>query len=153
MTLQAKAGLVLGVLAGVVMGTAVGVGSRVARQLARENERRLEWPRVPVVIAKRALSVGRVLTMDDLDQKTIPERLATADVLKPQDASYVVNQPLYAPLGEGQPMEWSFVEVGDEAKREPAARRACEEAVRRRLGPARDERIEDIRARLTGGAR
>ena len=65
---------------------------------------------VTIVVARRALPVGSVVTFDDLQQRSVPASLVSSSVLKPDSATYIVNQKLILPLLAGDPVQWSFFE-------------------------------------------
>lgn len=74
-----------------------------------------------VVVTSKALPAGHVVTMDDITQATIPDALATASLVKPDSASYVVNQKLLVPLAARDPLPWAaFETVGTIENQRPA---------------------------------
>jgi Flp pilus assembly protein CpaB len=75
-----------------------------------------EW--VPIVLAARDLPAGTTVTFDDIRQRAVPAALVTSSVVKPDSASYIVNQKVLVPVLEGDPMLWSFFETthGDTLK-------------------------------------
>jgi Flp pilus assembly protein CpaB len=65
------------------------------------------WNLVPVVVAAVDVEEGQVLTMDMISQRSIPEQFSSSSIVKPDSASYIVNQPLRAALQAGDPVRWT----------------------------------------------
>lgn len=103
-------GFVGGILVGLVLlclGGAVGfVWVKKAHADARKG-----WNLVPVVVAAVDLSENTVVTMDMISQRSIPEQFVTSSVVKPDSASYIVNQKVLVPLQAGDPLLWSQFET------------------------------------------
>jgi hypothetical protein len=99
-------------------------------------------PMVVVVVTSKPLPAGHVLTMDDITQVSIPESLVTVSLVKPQDASYVVNQKLLVPRAARDPLNWAdFETMATLGAKQPARELidACgAEMKRRRLAEAPD---------------
>jgi pilus assembly protein CpaB len=100
--------LSLGLLAGLVAWSAVK---------KREADVRKGWNLVPVVVAAVDLSEGTVVTMEMVSQRSIPEQFVTSSVVKPDSASYIVNQKVLVPLQAGDPLLWSQFETTRAAER------------------------------------
>jgi Flp pilus assembly protein CpaB len=80
---------------------------------------------IPIVAAVHDLAIGTRVTFDDIVQREIPAELFTTSIVKPDSASYIVNQTLQLPVLTGDPMLWSFFE----ASNDHASVEACAEAV------------------------
>ena len=138
---------------GAFLGLMVGGGgtwlySKCQFALARKG-----WQLVPVVIAKRDLAPGTVLVMEAIDQRSVPEQFVTSSVVRPDWASYVVNQPLLLPVAKGEPLLWA--QFATWAKplhlmNDAAAIEACTREAASRGGPELRS-AEQIRARLEKG--
>ncbi|MFT3837199.1 MAG: SAF domain-containing protein [Myxococcaceae bacterium] len=101
--------ILLGALAGLAMGCiAGGAGAWVVK--SRMVEKASEWLLVPVVVAAVDIDEETVVTFDMISQRSVPQRFATKSVVKPDSASYVVNQKVHAPLKAGDPLLWSEFE-------------------------------------------
>ena len=83
----------------------------------READVRKGWNLVPVVVASVDVSEGTVVTMEMISQRSIPEQFVTSSVVKPDSASYVVNQKVLVPLQAGDPLMWSQFETTKAAER------------------------------------
>ncbi len=83
----------------------------------RESEVRKGWNLVPVVVAAVDISDGTVVTLDMISQRSIPEQFVTASVVKPDSASYIINQKVLVPLQAGDPLLWSQFETTKGAER------------------------------------
>jgi pilus assembly protein CpaB len=83
----------------------------------READVRKGWNLVPVVVAAVDLSEGTVVTMEMVSQRSIPEQFVTSSVVKPDSASYIVNQKVLVPLQAGDPLLWSQFETTRAAER------------------------------------
>jgi Flp pilus assembly protein CpaB len=82
---------------------------------------------VAIVIAARDLPAGTVVTFDDLSQRSFPARLVTASLVKPESASYVINQPLKLPLLTGDPVQWEFFQQSPKEVHEACAKFEADE--------------------------
>ncbi|MFL5319453.1 MAG: Flp pilus assembly protein CpaB [Myxococcaceae bacterium] len=100
--------LVLGLLAGVVAYSAIK---------KKEADVRRGWNLVPVVVAADDIPEGTVVTFDMVSQRSVPEQFVTSSVVKPDSASYVVNQKVLVPLQKGDPLLWSQFETTKAAER------------------------------------
>ena len=100
--------LALGLIAGVIAFSAVK---------KKEMDVRRGWNLVPVVVASTDLSEGSVVTMEMVSQRSIPEQFVTSSVVKPDSASYIVNQKVLVPVQAGDPLLWSQFETTKAAER------------------------------------
>ncbi len=100
--------LVLGLLAGVVAYSAIK---------KKEADVRRGWNLVPVVVAAQDVPEGTVITFDMISQRSVPEQFVTSSVVKPDSATYVVNQKVLVPLQAGDPLLWSQFETTKAAER------------------------------------
>src|SRR4051812_23352990 len=87
--------LVLGLLAGVVAYSAIK---------KQEHDVRAGWELVPVVVAATDIAEGSVVTFEMISQRSVPSQFVTSSVVKPDSASYVVNQKVLVPVQAGDPM-------------------------------------------------
>jgi pilus assembly protein CpaB len=94
--------LVLGLLAGVVAYSAIK---------KKESDVRKGWNLVPVVVASQDIPEGTVVTFDMISQRSVPEQFVTSSVVKPDSASYIVNQKVLVGLQTGDPLLWSQFET------------------------------------------
>ncbi len=83
----------------------------------KEADVRRGWNLVPVVVAAADLSEGSVVTFDMISQRSVPEQFVTSSVVKPDSASYVVNQKVLVPVQAGDPLLWSQFETTKAAER------------------------------------
>jgi pilus assembly protein CpaB len=83
----------------------------------READVRKGWNLVPVVVAAVDISEGTVVSMEMISQRSIPEQFVTSSVVKPDSASYIVNQKVLVPLQAGDPLLWSQFETTKAAER------------------------------------
>ncbi len=100
--------LVLGLIAGIVAYSAIK---------KKEMDVRRGWNLVPVVVAAVDISEGTVVTFDMISQRSVPEQFVTSSVVKPDSASYVVNQKVLVPVQAGDPLLWSQFETTKAAER------------------------------------
>jgi len=151
------AGLTVG---GIGMGLIAGVVSYVVSKREEQGLHR-GWTLMPVVVASRQLAPGTRLTLDAVAQRSMPEQLATSSVVKPDSATYVMDQVLIAPLSQGDPLHWAFFSSsrpisGSElaSPRDSAVWAACDAALTASTTVSRDERTPaDIRARIMSEVR
>lgn len=112
-------GFVLGVICGgalgfLVIALVIGVGGYAwIQKQAREAKR--GWNLVPVVVAAQDIPENTVITFDQISQRSVPEQFVTSSVVKPDSASYIVNQRLLVPVRAGDPMLWSHFETSQQA--------------------------------------
>jgi pilus assembly protein CpaB len=103
-----KSGVVFGV--GIVLGLLAGTGggSLASYALVKREEARVRrgWNLVPVVVAGTTLAPTKPLEMEMISQRSVPEQLVTASIVKPDSAAYVIHQPLRRPLQEGAMIRW-----------------------------------------------
>ena len=100
--------LVLGLFAGLVAYSAIK---------KKEADVRKGWNLVPVVVAAVDINEGSVVTFDMISQRSVPEQFITSSVVKPDSASYVVNQKVLVPVQAGDPLLWSQFETTKAAER------------------------------------
>ena len=84
-----------------------------------------EEPLEPVVVAATDIAAGEKVTFERISQRSVPKRLVSASHVKPDSASYVVNQTTRVPLLAGQVLMWGYFETtsGETDK-------ACREALK-----------------------
>lgn len=75
---------------------------------------------VPIVVAARDLEEGTVVTMEMMEQRSIPARFATSSVVKPDSASYIMNQRIQVPVQRGDPMLWTHFETTNDSQKKIA---------------------------------
>lgn len=100
--------LVLGLLAGVVAYSAIK---------RKESEVKKGWDLVPVVVAVEDITEGTVVTFEMISSRPVPSQFVTSSVVKPDAATYVVNQKVLVPLQRGDPLLWSQFETTKAAER------------------------------------
>ncbi|MBX7097695.1 MAG: hypothetical protein K1X89_08285 [Myxococcaceae bacterium] len=100
-------GLLVGGMVGMVL--AGGGGYVLAKRQA--NKMRQGWNLVPVVVAAVDLAEDTVVTFDMISQRSVPEQFVTGSVVKPDSASYIVNQKILVPVLAGDPLLWSQFET------------------------------------------
>ena len=95
------------------------VGGTIAFSAIKKSESdvRRGWNLVPVVVAAIDIPEGTVVTMDMISQRSVPEQFITSSVVKPDSASYVVNQKVLVPVQAGDPLLWSEFETTRAAER------------------------------------
>jgi pilus assembly protein CpaB len=104
--------LIAAVVLGLISGT---VGYSAIKK--KEADVRRGWNLVPVVVAATDISEGTVVTFDMISQRSVPEQFVTSSVVKPDSASYVVNQKVLVPVQAGDPLLWSEFETTKAAER------------------------------------
>ncbi|MDP1830277.1 MAG: SAF domain-containing protein [Archangium sp.] len=145
--------LIVGAVVGACLGLVIGGGGTWLYTKREASLARKGWLLVPVVIAKRDLAPGTVLTMDDVDQRSVPEVIVNASIIKPDAVSYVINQPLLLPVAGGEPLRWAHVATWEKPLHpidDGAAIDACTRQAAARLPPDL-QRPDQIRARLERG--
>lgn len=88
-----------------------------ARMRRNELSIRRDWNLVPVVVAAQDLPEGTTVTMEMISQRSVPEQFVTSSVVKPDSASYIVNQRTLFPLQAGDMLLWSAFETSKAVER------------------------------------
>ncbi len=83
----------------------------------QEADVRRGWNMVPVIVAATDVPEGTVVTYEMISQRSVPEQFVTSSVVKPDSASYVVNQKVLVPIQAGDPLLWSQFETTKAAER------------------------------------
>jgi pilus assembly protein CpaB len=94
-----------------------GFGVSFSAIQKQKNDVRKGWNLVPVVVSAVDISEGTVVTMEMISQRSIPEQFVTSSVVKPDSASYIVNQKVLVALQAGDPLLWSQFETTKAAER------------------------------------
>jgi pilus assembly protein CpaB len=102
------AAIVLGLVAGLIAYSAIKRREWLATK---------DWELVPVVVASVDISEGSVVTFDMISQRAVPVKFVTSSVVKPDSASYIVNQKVLVPIQAGDPLLWSQFETSKAAER------------------------------------
>ena len=68
-------------------------------------------PLVPVVVAAVDIRAGATVTMEMISQRSAEASLVTSSIVKPDSASYVINQKTRFPILSGDVLLWSFFET------------------------------------------
>jgi hypothetical protein len=134
------ASITLGVVVGLMMGCMAGGGAGWVVKTKIGNGAR-DWQLVPVVVAAVDIEDDTVITFDMISQRSVPERFSTHSIVKPDSASYVVNQPVHAPLKAGDPLLWP------EFEQYPCAA-AIEQLAKAHASPDVDALLRQARLRL-----
>jgi Flp pilus assembly protein CpaB len=115
METRGKSDLGLGLFFGVVIGLVVGgaVAGIVTSTYLRKSVQK-GWSLVPVVVAATDIPEGTRVTYDMISQRSVPEQFVTSSAVKPDGASYIVNQPVTVPIQAGDMLLWSQFSTGPE---------------------------------------
>lgn len=103
---MALLGIGLGLATACVVGGLVGLG--IAHRVRTEG--RKGWNLVPVVVAASDAPAGTVMSFEMISQRSLPEQFVSSSVVKPDSASYIVNQRLLVGARAGDLMLWSSFE-------------------------------------------
>lgn len=104
-------GIVVGALGGLVVSICAGLPVGYTLVKKKEADVRRGWNLMPVVIAAQDIPEGTVVTYDMISQRSVPEQFVTDSLVKPDTASYIVNQPILVPVHKGDPLRWSDFEA------------------------------------------
>src|SRR5438105_4565897 len=66
---------------------------------------------VSIVVASVDIPAGTVVTFDMISQRKVPAAVVTSSIVKPDSASYVVNQKIVFPVLAGDALYWSEFET------------------------------------------
>ncbi len=92
----------LGLLAGVVAFSAIK---------KREADARRGWNLVNVMVAEQDIREGSIVTSEMISSRPVPEQFVTSSVVKPDAASYVLNQKVLVPIQAGDMLLWTQFET------------------------------------------
>ena len=97
----------------------------------------------PVVLAAVDIPAGTVVTMEMLSQRSVPRRLVTSSIVKPDSASYIVNQRIRRPMLQGDLMAWNNFDA-------PPLRaiEACEKKLSKGAAPNAIDQVRRARAAI-----
>src|SRR5258706_12080198 len=110
--LKGKTPLVVALMLGLVAGVVAYSAIRHQEYVVRKG-----WNLVPVVVAAADIAEGSTVTFDMISQRSVPEQFVTSSVVRPESASYVVNQKVLVPVQAGDPLLWSQFETTRAAER------------------------------------
>ncbi len=113
-------GLFFGAAISIVVFSVLGcIGGAVAySSVAKQaNDARKGWNLVPVVVAAVDIPENTAVTMEMISQRSIPEQFVTSSVVKPDSASYIVNQKTLVAMQAGDPLLWSAFETTKAAEK------------------------------------
>lgn len=130
-------------LGGLALFGCLGGGASYAVVKSAEAKVRRGWNLVPVTVYAKDLAAGDVATFENISQRAVPEQLVTSSVVKPDSASYVVNQAIRVPVRAGDPAVWTHFDTPDKQQSKEAAA-ACA----KRFAPPRLASPDEIRAEL-----
>lgn len=95
----------------------------------------------PVLVAAVDVPAGAVVTLKMVSQRAVPARLVTSSIVKPDSATYVINQKTTRPLLTGDVVTWShFVAPA------PRAVERCEQKLSKDAAPSALEQVRRARA-------
>lgn len=86
-----------------------GVGFAYVKRVS--SNVRKGWNLVPVVTAAVDIKEDSKVTMEMISQRSVPEQFVTSSVVKPDSASYIVNQRILVAVQAGDPLQWSQFET------------------------------------------
>ncbi|NOK15548.1 SAF domain-containing protein [Corallococcus carmarthensis] len=115
-----------------------------------EQQVRARWDLVPALVVGKDLRPGETLDFKNLSSRSMPRRLVTSSVLRPESASYVVSQPVLMPLQAGDPLRMTAVEPPGDAVATQVAAECTRQYNTRPNASQVDASMEAIRARLAG---
>ena len=104
--LKGKTPLFIALALGLLAGAFAYIGIR-----KKEADVRRGWNLVPVIVAAQDVPEGATVTFDMISQRSVPEQFVTSSVVRPDSASYVVNQKVLVALQAGDPLLWSQFET------------------------------------------
>ncbi len=89
----------------------------VAAEEQRARQPKQATGMVPVVVAAVDMAENTVVSMENISKRSIPEQFVTSSVVKPDSASYIVNQRLLVPVQAGDMLLWSQFDTTRAAER------------------------------------
>lgn len=97
-------------------------------------------PLVPVVVAAVDIKAGTTVTFEMISQRSAEASMVTSSIVKPDSASYIINQKTRFPILAGDVVLWSFFETkaSDEVATRCAAAVVAPESAQAQVGRHRD---------------
>ncbi len=92
------------------MGLTAGLLAYLAIK-KKEADARRGWNLVPVMVAEQEIREGSTVAAEMISSRLIPEQFVTSSVVKPDSASYVLNQRVLVPLQAGDMLLWTQFET------------------------------------------
>ncbi|MFO0599890.1 MAG: hypothetical protein U0228_31565 [Myxococcaceae bacterium] len=137
---------------GAFLGTLAGLAASFAVEYQQLRAARGIGPLEPVVVAQSPLAGDATVKIEDVSQHPVPARWATNSLIKPDSASYVLNQALAVPVASGQPLQWAFFSTptADGVPAEEEVLAECERELDRRGVPRNARTVSELRALLGG---
>lgn len=105
------AGLLLGGVVGLAISMLLVGTAGFLWVKKKATDARRGWNLVPVVVASQDIPEGTVVTFDMINQRSMPEQFVTSSIVKPDSATYIVNQRILVPVQAGDPLLWSQFET------------------------------------------
>jgi flagella basal body P-ring formation protein FlgA len=93
-------------LAGLLLGVSLAAALAIPATAKRMAQAREGWRLVPVVVAAVDVKPGELLTMEQISQRSIPEQFVSPSMVRPDEASFIVNRKVETPLLAGDPVRW-----------------------------------------------
>ena len=90
-----------------MIGMTVGLSAVPVCCQAEWRASQREYGVVPITVFTQDMRAGEVVTFEQISQRTVPEQYVTSSVVKPDSASYVINQRLVDDVQAGDPLRWS----------------------------------------------
>ena len=72
-----------------------------------QRSRPCTWDLVPVVVASVDIAAGTKVRFDMISQRSVPEHLVTASIVRPDSASAVVGHTIENPVQAGDLLRWA----------------------------------------------
>jgi Flp pilus assembly protein CpaB len=104
-------GMLAGGMIGFIVAVLVAGVAGYAYVKKKEKDVRMGWNLVPVVVASQDIPEDTVVTYEAISQRSVPEQFVTSSVVRPDSASYIVNQRILVPVQAGDMMLWSQFET------------------------------------------
>ena len=104
---------------GVMFVLAICAGGPLGYVLVKKKQAdvRRGWNLVPVVVAAQDIPAGTEITFEMVSQRSIPEQFFTDSVVKPGDASRIVNRMPLVDLKAGDPLRWADFDAAPEVEK------------------------------------
>lgn len=104
------AGLAVGCGVGAVV-LCVGSVAVFSFTMKQKDKARDGWNLVPVIVAAVDVAAGEAVTFEMISQRSQPEQAVNGSMVRPEQASNMINTRTRVPLKAGEPLAWTMLDV------------------------------------------
>jgi hypothetical protein len=107
-----------------------------------EEDPKLGWQRVGVLVAQRSFVAGEAVTEQGFAETALPQRFVTDSCVRPADAALIKGRPVTAVVRSGEVLTWAAFTQRPSRKPVDACKKAIATDAEAAAGEARDTAVE-----------